>query len=103
MYCGHTSSLIAVDVDFATEAFVKLFNAPEMRNKMGAAGRQRAMNVYEWEVIIPQYEELWANLEELYAQFASMLNQPMTKFAIALNGTITKFAQGLQSLKEQKQ
>ncbi|MBC93174.1 MAG: glycosyl transferase-like protein [Rhodospirillaceae bacterium] len=65
MYCGHTSSLIAVDVDCATEAFVTLFNLPEMRNKMGASGRQRALSVYEWEVIIPQYEELWTSLEEL--------------------------------------
>ena len=65
MYVGHTSTLVAVDVDFATESFVALFNSPEMRNKMGAAGRQRALNVYEWEVIIPQYEELWASLEEL--------------------------------------
>ena len=32
---------------------------------MGASGRQRALSVYEWEVIIPQYEELWTSLEEL--------------------------------------
>jgi len=65
MYCGHTSSLVAVDVDFATEAFVTLFNSTETRQKMGAEGRKRALNVYEWKVIIPQYEELWKDLEEL--------------------------------------
>ncbi|MBI37602.1 MAG: glycosyl transferase-like protein [Alphaproteobacteria bacterium] len=65
MYLGHTSSLVAVDVDLATEAFVTLFNSEEMRQKMGAEGRKRALDVYEWKVIIPQYETLWESLEEL--------------------------------------
>ena len=65
MYCGHTSSLIAVDVDFAVKSFVKLFNSLELRKKMGEEGRQRARNEYDWKVIIPRYESLWASLDEL--------------------------------------
>jgi glycosyltransferase involved in cell wall biosynthesis len=65
MYCGHTSSLIAVDVDFAVKSFVKLFNSLELRKEMGAKGRQRARNEYDWKVIIPRYESLWASLDEL--------------------------------------
>ena len=41
--------------------------------------------------------------DELIAQFASTLNQPMTKIAVVLNGIMTKFAQVLIGLKEQKQ
>lgn len=65
MYCGHTCSLVAVDVDVAAQAFVRLFESPELRRQMGEAGRQRAREVYDWAAIIPQYEALWAQLTEI--------------------------------------
>ncbi|MBT4129330.1 MAG: hypothetical protein HOE44_01250, partial [Candidatus Marinimicrobia bacterium] len=61
-------SLIAVDVEATSEAFSKLFASPELRAKMGAAGRQRAKEVYDWKAIIPQYETLWQQLDELRGQ-----------------------------------
>lgn len=64
MYCGHTCSLVAVDVEAAARALVRLFDAPELRRQMGAAGRQRAREVYDWRVIIPRYEALWGQLNE---------------------------------------
>jgi len=60
MYCGHTCSLVSVDIEAAAQAFVKLFESPTLRQAMGAAGRQRAQQVYDWKVIIAQYEALWA-------------------------------------------
>ena len=65
MYCGHTCSLVAVDVQATAAAFAKLFNSPELRRQMGDAGRQRARSVYDWSVIIPQYEALWMQLTEI--------------------------------------
>jgi glycosyltransferase involved in cell wall biosynthesis len=65
MYCGHTCSLVAVDVQATAAAFEKLFNSPELRRQMGEAGRQRAQAVYDWKPIIGQYEELWAKQTEL--------------------------------------
>jgi starch synthase len=65
MYCGHTCSLVAVDVAAAGDAFTRLFNSAELRQQMGAAGRQRAREVYDWRHIIPQYEALWAQLSEI--------------------------------------
>ncbi|MFZ2854850.1 MAG: glycosyltransferase family 4 protein [Rhodocyclaceae bacterium] len=65
MYCGHACSLVAVDVQATTQAFVKLFESPELRRQMGEAGRQRACEVYDWAAIIPQYEALWAQLTEI--------------------------------------
>ena len=67
MYCGHACSLVAVDVDATVQAFAKLFASPELRRMMGEAGRQRARQVYDWAVIIPQYEALWAQLGEIRA------------------------------------
>ena len=65
MYCGHTCSLVAVDVQATAAAFEQLFQSPELRKKMGAAGQERARTLYDWKSIIAQYEALWANLSEL--------------------------------------
>ena len=65
MYCGHTCSLVAVDVQAAAQAFIRLFNSPDLRKQMGEAGRQRARETYDWAGIIPRYEALWAQLAEI--------------------------------------
>ena len=64
MYIGHACSLTAVDVDATTAAFTALFESADLRRKMGAAGQARAREVYDWARIIPQYEDLWAELNE---------------------------------------
>lgn len=65
MYCGHSSSLVAVDVAQTAQAFIQLFSSPTLRQRMGASGKQRAQTVYDWACIIPQYEALWAQLKEI--------------------------------------
>ncbi len=65
LYCGHTCSLVAVDVHAAARAFTQLFESSELRQKMGEEGRQRAKEIYDWEKIIPRYEGLWENLSEI--------------------------------------
>lgn len=64
-YCGYTSSLVAVDVLAAADAFAQLFQSPTLRREMGEMGRQRAKACYDWATIIPQYEGLWAQLSEI--------------------------------------
>lgn len=64
MYIGHACSLTAVDVHATTAAFTALFESADLRRKMGAAGQARAREVYDWARIIPQYEDLWAELNE---------------------------------------
>jgi alpha-maltose-1-phosphate synthase len=59
MYCGHSSSLVAVHAQKLTQAFIELFQSPELRKQMGEAGRLRATQDYDWRTIIPRYEELW--------------------------------------------
>jgi len=65
MYCGHTCTLVAVDVQATAAAFAKLFSSAALRQQMGEAGRQRAVAVYDWKHIIAQYEALWAQQTEL--------------------------------------
>ena len=59
MYCGHSSSLVAVHAQKLTNAFIELFQSPELRKQMGEAGSVRATQDYDWRTIIPRYEELW--------------------------------------------
>lgn len=73
MYCGHTSSLISVDIEAATAAFAQLFASGDLRKQMGDAGRERAQAVYDWRHIIPQYEQLWAELAEIREKEAPSL------------------------------
>ncbi len=77
MYCGHTCSLVAVDVQAAAVAFEKLFNSPELRRQMGEVGRARAQMLYDWKPIIGQYEALWAKQTELRTAQAKDL-KPLT-------------------------
>ena len=72
-YCGLTCSLIAVDVEATTKAFVNLFISPDLRRQMGKAGQIRAQQVYDWASIIPQYEALWAQLTQLRVAGAKTL------------------------------
>ena len=65
MYCGHTCTLVSVDIEAAAIAFAKLFESPALRQSMGAAGRERVQQVYDWKVIIAQYEALWAEQDRV--------------------------------------
>ena len=62
MYCGHSCSLISVNVETTADAFHRLFVSEELRKKMGESGRKRAKEVFDWSHLIPQYEELWEEL-----------------------------------------
>ncbi|MFY7986091.1 MAG: glycosyltransferase, partial [Burkholderiaceae bacterium] len=62
MYCGHSASFIAVDIEAATKAFVALFESSERRKQMGACGQAHAVQQYDWSVINTKYQRLWAEL-----------------------------------------
>jgi len=65
MFNSKTSSLVNVDIEAAVEAFCKLVESAELREKMGKAGEKRAKEIYDWEVVMPQYKELWKKLAEI--------------------------------------
>lgn len=64
MYCGHTCSLVAVDVQACAAAFEQLIRSAELRASMGRAGQERARAVYDWKTVVEQYQALWAQQEE---------------------------------------
>ena len=51
-----------VDADAVAAALERLARDPDLRARMGTAGRQRAEAVFDWRHIVPAYESLWAEL-----------------------------------------
>jgi glycosyltransferase involved in cell wall biosynthesis len=64
-YIGHLSLLTAVDIDACTQALTTLFTQPELRQRLGENGKQRARETYDWSVVVAAYENLWQELAEL--------------------------------------
>ncbi|MBO6781659.1 MAG: hypothetical protein JJ899_00005, partial [Alphaproteobacteria bacterium] len=61
-YIGRTAQFSAVDIDAAADAYTRIVSDNALRRRMGEAGRKRAAQRYDWSVIIPDYEALWAEL-----------------------------------------
>jgi len=59
-YISQMSALTSIDVPKMTEALVALSLNPDLRARMGAAGRARAEAVYDWSRIVPRMQDLWA-------------------------------------------
>ncbi|MDA0891431.1 MAG: glycosyltransferase family 4 protein [Proteobacteria bacterium] len=97
MYCGHNSSLVAVHQDALAQALIQLFQSSALRQKMGASGRRRAIEDYDWQAIIPRYEALWEEQTKmrLAARSARLQNigsgaepPPAPKWAARLDPTV---------------
>lgn len=63
-YCGQTSQFVAIDPSAVARAYMTLIEDAELRHRMGAAARQRAVSTFDWSVIIRRYQSLWHDLSE---------------------------------------
>lgn len=61
-FVGQVSLFTNVDTEACAEAYLKLIDDPELRAKMGRAGYKRARNMFDWKVLVPVYQDLWADL-----------------------------------------
>jgi hypothetical protein len=61
-YVGSTALCSAVDIDVCATHLTQLIEEPRLRREMGAAGRQRARESYDWRTVIGQYQQLWTEL-----------------------------------------
>jgi len=62
MYIAAAALNVAVDAKKAAEAYISLIESPDLRQRMAAAGRQRARATFEWSRVYGQYRELWSDL-----------------------------------------
>ncbi len=58
-YLLRSNQSVAVDAEMTAAAFTVLIEDPLKRKAMGAAGRQRAIENYDWRVVIKAYEDMW--------------------------------------------
>lgn len=65
MYCGHSASFVAIDVQAASRAMENLLGSPDHRKSLGQSARQRAIDVFDWRVVMAQYNSLWNQLNDL--------------------------------------
>jgi hypothetical protein len=62
-FLARSSQAVAVDAGRVASAFVSLLQDPLLREQMGKAGRQRAVEVFDWKKVIKAYEALWQEQE----------------------------------------
>jgi hypothetical protein len=62
-YVSATSQYTSIDYAAAVSAISILVMNADYRRKLGEQARARARSTFDWSVIIPQYQALWAEME----------------------------------------
>jgi glycosyltransferase involved in cell wall biosynthesis len=70
LFLAECSQAVAVDCARAAEAFTKLIGDEALRRQMGAAGRRRALQRFDWSHVIQAYEDLWGSQEQERQEYA---------------------------------
>lgn len=65
MYIGQISLSTGLDIAACSEAFKRLLESKELRQRMGEQGKRLVQEKFDWSVVIPQYQDLWGQLSEL--------------------------------------
>ena len=47
---------------YSTNSIKSLIENPDLRTRMGAAGKVRAKQLYDWQAVIPRYQALWGDM-----------------------------------------
>ncbi|MDP6935277.1 MAG: glycosyltransferase family 4 protein, partial [Myxococcota bacterium] len=55
---------VSVDVGQLVSRMRQLANSPDLRDRLGTAGRERVRETYTWRSVLTRYEQLWAELAE---------------------------------------
>jgi glycosyltransferase involved in cell wall biosynthesis len=72
-FLGETNQAVTVDPAAATAAYARLLGDPALRARLGAAGRERALAVFDWAHVVKAYEALWGDQERERQAFAARL------------------------------
>ena len=77
-YGGSVAQGVAVQVGQAAEALQALIASPELRQRLGEAGRRRAFHSFDWPVVVAAHQELFNELAERrrHGQAEAMAIQP---------------------------
>ena len=70
-YIAHAHLITAVDVSACAQALARLVQDEALRRRLGEAGRVRAVQTFDWSVVMRQYQALWAEQAQQLAQLAA--------------------------------
>jgi glycosyltransferase involved in cell wall biosynthesis len=65
---GEFSQSVAINMDQLVIAMTKLINDPDLRRRMGLAGRERVQKYFAWNHIVATYEQEWKRLISIAAE-----------------------------------
>lgn len=97
-YVGIVAQHTAVHVGRAAEAIARLAKDPELRRRMGEAGRRRIRDTFDWRVVAPQYTALAEELTAIRLAEAGdapppgrhpIKGDPFRDFAVFASSTLT--------------
>jgi D-inositol-3-phosphate glycosyltransferase len=71
-YVGSVAQHTAVHVGRAAEAIAELVRSPDLRKRMGAAGRTRVRDAFDWPVVVRQINGLLRELAQVRAAAADV-------------------------------
>jgi glycosyltransferase involved in cell wall biosynthesis len=70
-YLSQITAMTSVDVRALSRAIVTLASDPDLRARMGLAAAARARTLFDWQVVIPQMQALWAEQAAMLAHARS--------------------------------
>ena len=73
-YIGYTSNFISVDIESASEAFLKLISNKKLREELGSNAKKRAIENFEWKKIMVRYHDIWDHLKLIRAKAVDNYN-----------------------------
>ena len=87
-YLASTSAMTEIDMPELTSRIIDLASNPDLRRRMGAAGKARARNLYDWANIIPQMQDLWGEQDAVRSANPAMsVHYPAESVPIAPSPT----------------
>lgn len=82
-YVGAVAQHTAVHIGRCAQALTELIRSPDLRRRMGAAGRERIRTAFDWPVVAAQYREL---VEELGRVRAAAAEPPAARLSNPVKG-----------------
>jgi alpha-maltose-1-phosphate synthase len=65
MYCGLACQHVAIDHRVLVDRLTALASDSALRMRLGQAGRDHALTMFDWPVVYRRYQELWRELDRL--------------------------------------
>ena len=82
-YSGNLSAQVEINVPALIDAIVGLASNDTLRKKMGENAIKRVETTYDWSVVVPQMQDVWAHLAEIRACTAQTKRQYPNSHPIA--------------------